>query len=159
MYTSLVIESLIFIQVLFAFKWKVSHINICLVMLNFRLTLGIYSLNDISENGKIQRIKFVDTLVSSCCLFMNQIMIFHSFTAKKALGIFLFTLVFFLVGMQRRIDGLRKDFGFGQFIQIITISGVILFFMYIHIKLTNIHIDVLIDNSKSITQLKVIERV
>ena len=71
MYTSLVIESLIFIQVLFAFKWKVSHINICLVMLNFRLTLGIYSLNDISENGKIQRIKFVDTLVSSCCLFMN----------------------------------------------------------------------------------------
>ena len=31
--------------------------------------------------------------------------------------------------------------------------------MYLHIKLNNLHLDLLIDNSKSITELRVIEKV
>lgn len=42
---------------------------------------------------------------------------------------------------------------------LLKVSVVILLFMYLHIKLSNLHMDVLIDNSKSITELRVIERV
>ena len=86
-------------------------------------------------------------------------MIFHCFTAKKGLVIFLSTVIFFLFGIIRRIHGIGENMKFGSFMFIVKISAIILFFMYIHIKLSNLHIDVLIDNSKSITQLKVIERV
>ena len=67
------------------------------------------------------------------------------------------SFLIFVVGFIRRVHGGLAELKF--LIQVVKIIAVFGIFIYLHIKLSNIHLDVLIENSKTITQLKVIEEV
>ena len=153
-YTGIAIETLSFLLLLYSFKWKVSIIKVCIAMMHVRIILVIFKMEDIFRDGQTPRRKMMETLIASGLIFTNNIMILHCYTAKKGLIFLAISFIFFIWGFNRRIYGNKNNFS-----PVIRISLVTLFFMYLHIKLSNLHLDVLIDNSKSISELRGIEKV
>jgi hypothetical protein len=154
-YTGIAIETLAFLLVLYSFKWKVSIIKVCIAMMHVRIILVVFKMEDIFRDGQTPRRKMMETLIASGLIFTNKIMILHCYTAKKGMIFVGISFLVFLWGFNRIIYGGNKFY----FAQVIKISVVSLFFMYFHIKLSNLHLDVLIDNSKTISELRGIEKV
>ena len=153
-YTGIAIETLSFLLLLYSFKWKISIIKVCIAMMHVRIVLAMFQVDDIFQDGKTPKLKMMETIIMMGLFLLNLIMILHCYTAKKGLIFLAISFIFFIWGFNRRIYGNKNNFS-----PVIRISLVTLFFMYLHIKLSNLHLDVLIDNSKSISELRGIEKV
>ena len=70
----------------------------------------------------------------------------------------LVSLVLYIIGIKRRIFGI-DDIYTGILRPIARILLVMVFAMYLHIKLSNLHMDVMIDKSKTLFELETKEKI
>jgi hypothetical protein len=131
-----------------------------LFFLQVRVISSMVMVQDIFDEEFPVKVRTINTIIYTTLLYMNNIMTQHCYSAKRALFMSIFVYTAFMIGFYRRIFGESIIEKISQnIIPFLRNTGLIIFFMYTHTKLSNIHVDVMIDTQKANTELKVISRV